>query len=392
MAENIISFIEHPTDSTKIIAATSKQLVEINNHGDCTVVAGVQLQGCLHTRNSLLFASISHIVYAHFTDLNTDHFLFNKSVILVADEGDHCIKFFDFEQKLLFSNLQTYNIGTCGLPQLTPLLAGKVRYFSDPQAITLNTPKYLSLYHDSETIRLVVNCVLTEVYSVIVSIYSTHTIAYEYSGHPGYITNMLNHFDFPLMKSQGFRSMEGNSSLAQVILHIEDNFGTLIRVYSYSCESTISSEVPRLLNDLPTILISGKVRYLIYNQISQGLLIQTLQVLNLPLEAESKLSQYTVARDSLILYSQSLKTFYFTKIYSQYQRVSESQCSQSIIQKLQVNGAESCAYVCFKYGYICVSFSFNSVDNFCYIHNEVSNTSFINTPGIYCYTPFNSIF
>jgi len=392
MADDIISFIEHPTDSTKIIAAASNQLVVINHHGDCTVVAGVQLQGCAYQSNGLYFFAISHFIYAHFTKLKVSHSLFNKSAILVADESNHCVRFLILKNLSSFefdNSINDYHIGKCGSFK-NELLTENLQSSVDPKEMVLSAPKYLSLYHDSETIRLVVNCVLTEVYSVTVSIYSTHTIAYEYSGHPGYVTDVSENLYWPILRSQGFinLSTDNSTSLNQILI-INGSYSTTAY---YHCDFRNSSAIPRLFQSWPLVIANGKLKSLVYNSTNSEIRLNNINIANISTETPPEFTQFTTAKESnqLILYSQSLKKFYYAKAFSRYQKMLEMLCSFYTIKIAIVSGPESCAYICYKYGSQCVAFSVNNYDNSCYIHNYFNLDHAYPFEGSACYLSMSS--
>jgi len=353
---DIISFIEHPTDSTKIIAAASKQLVEINHHGDCTVVAGVQLQGCAYLENAYTFTSISHIISANLSKLNLlrSH---KKQFIFVADQPQHCIKVVTLDDLL---NVNYAMIGQCG--EAGTLVVYQT--YSRISDVRLDSPTHLAILYFADVTRLIINCVKNNnTYSIILNIYTSYFIIHSYYGFQfGFVTGFANNFYYPTAHSFGVVSPTNEITTCEAKSLVQENTNTV----SFECSNNC---IPVIVDGQQLFVNNEKLKRFKVSSGHVELVDVVVTGLNTNLDFISAVS----TEHNFIVYSKTSQTFYYVghPKHKRFLALSERMCSSKSVRVFKQLSIESCAYACGEQYENCVAFSITSKAK-CYIHNEVS--------------------
>ncbi|KAF6033219.1 hypothetical protein EB796_008473 [Bugula neritina] len=354
----IISFIEHPVDSSRILAVTPHQLLSINPHGECEVLAGVQLQGCTYRDNIYTFTSISHILYAEFSRVK------RKDRVVIADQSEHCLKSFTIDR----IGISRYSVmGKCR----TAGTMQQYATYTDLSDTRLTSPTYLAIAYFSDVIRLIINCNKNIIlYPVIISFYSQSLTIHDYynpTSSSGYVTGFNSDFYYPTFLSSGSMTTNSNADKTCEVKLLTDSSS---HSFTYICNGLKNSIIPVDFGGLQLIIQEGELkRFVVDNNIVN---LKNVIINHMPVSSSSKLSMFTVKSDhkSLLLYSRPLKVFYYinTMTHHKYHSLSNSLCDHDSFQAIKVISLDSCAYTCAT-NINCRAFSFVGNTD-CYLHSS----------------------
>ncbi|KAF6021623.1 hypothetical protein EB796_020065 [Bugula neritina] len=247
--DDIISFIEHPVDSSRILAVTPHQLLCINSHGECEVLAGVQLQGCTYRDNIYTFTSISHILYAEFSRVKRE-----DRVVVIADQSEHCLKSFTINR----IGISRYSVmGKCG----TAGTMQQYATYTDLSNTRLTSPTYLAITYSSDVIRLIINCNKNSIiYPVIISFYSQSLTIHDYynpTSSSGYVTGFNSDFYYPTFRSFGSMTTNSNADKTCEVKLLTDSSS---HSFTYICNDLKNSIIPVDFGGLQLIIHEGELK------------------------------------------------------------------------------------------------------------------------------------
>lgn len=373
---DIVSYIPHARFPRRLLAATENHLLDITPNGACRVIAGTQLDGCEYTENHRTFSKISHISNANLTQTSFSI----EFAVLVADQGEYCVKVIDLKHL----GQETINfIGICGTKKRNPQNSRIAL-----QYITLRKPIFLSVIYFSTVVRVTISCAqVGGLYPVIVNFYQESVYGYEYDalGTAGYVTGINPFVTTPRLLND-VETGDDECSIAQ--------FAQAADTYKdYLCTKKYTYFVPVDFLGHPIVVYSRGLNLI--KLIGSQMTFEPLIISLVPTDV--KLDQVVVSAtgNGIITFDQSSKSFHFIglgNLPGDVKRITQFKmgytvdgCGGTPIFSGNSHSLESCSYRCVKHS-MCAAFSFNLQLNECSLYSTLS-TAIEQHTSTNCYHP-----
>ncbi|XP_067941510.1 uncharacterized protein [Watersipora subatra] len=365
----IVSMIEHPLSTNKLLVATRDRLIEFTENGDCTVMAGIEVDQCDNLLDSAVhtFLRISDVTHVNFERIGQ-----SSATFAVADTLDNCVKMFVITTNTFMKLLE---FGTCN----DEGIMGSMEKFA-MNDIKLNEPKMVTTAYYDNLVQLIINCRLEDPYMVIASFYATESFGFAYFPN----TNVM-----PIVMTAPYGSMRLEKKAQDCVVRWYRDAGE--QSYDYACPSArVGFFQPHQINGTLIIVSKDATQVAKANQGMRNLQLEMCgDIPNVALLTGSK-----IGPGGFWIYNKFTRLFCFfepsKKSTSQqvpklsFHQVSEShECDGDLIEATQMESLEMCAYLCVKRKYS--AFSFNINEAYCSLYVARTSQLGFHKLGSVCY-------